>query len=362
MKYLFIETFYAGSHAQFANGLARHSAHEIDIFDMPGENFRWRMLGAGLYLADTITTFEHYDGLIITDLFNLADFKALLGTKCPPVLAYFHENQLTYPQPAGDKSVLMLGMINITTALIADRVVFNSNVHREAFLKAIPAFFNRKPDCPPKGVARRIRQKSHVLYPGVDIPRSMTPGPIDRVAPPLIIWNHRWGFDKNYTQFFTVVDTLREKGVEFRLAVLGEHTEMIPEAFLTAKRVLGDTIVHFGYVSSRSDYIAWLKKGSIVISTAIQENFGISVIEAILMGCIPLLPNRLSYPEILPNSFHAQCLYKNKHELLEKLCRITSNPAAFEGLRKRLVQAMRSFLWDNVIADFDMTLEQLGNC
>jgi glycosyltransferase involved in cell wall biosynthesis len=47
-------------------------------------------------------------------------------------------------------------------------------------------------------------------------------------------------------------------------------------------------------------------------SAAIQENFGISVIEAMLMGCVPLLPDRLSYPEILPEEFHEHFLYKNR--------------------------------------------------
>ena len=84
------------------------------------------MLGAALHIADNIPPLEKYDGIIVTDLFNLADFKALVGTRCPPVLAYFHENQLTYPQPPGDKGAFQLGIINITTALVADRVVFNS--------------------------------------------------------------------------------------------------------------------------------------------------------------------------------------------------------------------------------------------
>ena len=68
---------------------------------MPGENWRWRMLGAALHVVDAIPPLDGYDGIIVTDLFNLADFKALVRQPCPPVLAYFHENQITYPQPPG---------------------------------------------------------------------------------------------------------------------------------------------------------------------------------------------------------------------------------------------------------------------
>ncbi len=76
------------------------------------------MLGSALHVVENIPPLEKYDGIIVTDLFNLADFKALVGSPCPPILAYFHENQMTYPQPPGDKGVFHLGIINITTAMV----------------------------------------------------------------------------------------------------------------------------------------------------------------------------------------------------------------------------------------------------
>ena len=93
MKFLFIETYYLGSHAHFVQGLSSYSSHDIDFVTMTGENWRWRMLGAALHIIDSIPPLDGYDGIIVTDLFNLADFKALVGQPCPPVLAYFHENQ-----------------------------------------------------------------------------------------------------------------------------------------------------------------------------------------------------------------------------------------------------------------------------
>ncbi len=318
------------------------------------------MLGAALFMAESIPAIERYDGVIVTDLFNLADFKALMGPKCPPVMVYFHENQMTYPQPVGDKSVFMLGMINITTALAADMVLFNSTMHQEAFLKAVPEFLNRGRDFKPKGVAEKIRQKSKVLYPGITLPPVSQADLKKKAAPPLIIWNHRWGFDKNHQQFFNVLEKLQEQGFDFRLALMGETFGKIPEEFIQAQKTFKNKIVQFGYVPSRTEYIEWLKQGTIVISTAIQENFGMSVIEAMIMGCIPLLPNRLAYPEILPEEFHGQFLYKNKYDLTEKLTRIISDVTAYEETRKKLSREMESFLWKNVISSYDSVLEQLA--
>ena len=59
MKFLFIEPFSIGSHALFAQGFAAHSTHSMDLVEMPGKNFRWRMLGSALYLANHIEANRH---------------------------------------------------------------------------------------------------------------------------------------------------------------------------------------------------------------------------------------------------------------------------------------------------------------
>jgi glycosyltransferase involved in cell wall biosynthesis len=327
---------------------------------MPGENWRWRMLGAALHIVDKIPLLEKYDGIIVTDLFNLADFKALVGSQCPPVLAYFHENQMTYPQPPGDKGAFQLGIINITTALVADMVVFNSKMHKDAFLNAVPEFLKRGRDCRPKGIADKIRKKADVLYPGITLPFDRDVDAEKQTNPPLIVWNHRWGFDKNCEMFFSALEEIDNMGLDFNLALMGENFGKIPEVFKEAEKKFKDRILQFGYVPLREEYEKWLKRGAIVISTAIQENFGISVIEAMLMGCVPLLPDRLSYPEILPEEFHEHFLYKNRQDLIEKLLLIISDYTRYEEIQSRLAKKMTSFLWENVISGYDRALERLA--
>ncbi len=359
MNYLFIETYCIGSHSLFINGLSAYSSHDIDIITMPGENWRWRMLGAALYIADNIPTIEKYDGIIITDLFNLTDFKALTGSRCPPVLAYFHENQMTYPQPPGDKGAFQLGIINITTALAADMVVFNSKMHKNAFLNAVPEFLKRGSDYKPKGIADKIYKKSEVLYPGITVPFDMEIDIEKETDPPLIIWNHRWGYDKNCEMFFSALEKIDSMGLDFNLALMGENFGKIPEGFIKAEKKFKEKILQFGYVPLREEYEKWLKRGAIIISTAIQENFGISVIEAILMGSVPLLPDRLSYPEILPEEFHEYFLYKNKQDLVKKLFLIISDYKQYEEIQSRLIKKMKFFLWENVIGKYNKALERL---
>ena len=74
-----------------------------------------------------------------------------------------------------------------------------------------------------------------------------------------------------------------------------------------------------GHAENRADYWRVLGAADIVVSTAIQENFGISIVEAILSGCVPLLPNRLSYPELIPAALHGDYLYDEPAELHSRL-------------------------------------------
>jgi glycosyltransferase involved in cell wall biosynthesis len=45
-----------------------------------------------------------------------------------------------------------------------------------------------------------------------------------------------------------------------------------------------------------------LQQADVIVSTARHEFFGLSVLEAMSAGVVPLLPNRLSYPELLGDS------------------------------------------------------------
>ena len=63
---------------------------------------------------------------------------------------------------------------------------------------------------------------------------------------------------------------------------------------------------------SKNEYYELLSKAKVVISFALQENFGFSILEACYLGCIPIVPNRLVYPELygekyLYNTFEDAC-------------------------------------------------------
>jgi len=60
------------------------------------------------------------------------------------------------------------------------------------------------------------------------------------------------------------------------------------------------------------DYYTFLSQSKVLLITAKEETFGYQVIDAILSGCIPIAPNKFSYPELLERPY----LYDNREELL----------------------------------------------
>jgi len=363
LKFIFLEPFFGGSHRNFAEGLVLNSRHRIDLYTLPARFWKWRMRGAALYFAKKIPSLEDYDGLIATDLMSLSDFKALCGPSCPPSLVYFHENQLTYPLAPGESIDFQFGFTDITTALAAEQVLFNSQSHYDAFFSNLPDFINMMPEHQPGWAVDSIRKKAGVLYPGCQFSASQDAfsyPALENGEPPLIIWNHRWEFDKNPTDFFHALDEILKRRLDFRLALLGENFQVVPKEFIAARKRYQHRIIRYGHEDSREQYCQWLARGSIVISTAQQENFGISVVEAIRHGCIPLLPDRLSYPEILPRKFHSDFLYQNQTDLIDKLAFVISNYSRFQRRRRQLSEAMKPFAWENLIDQYDEALEKLS--
>jgi glycosyltransferase involved in cell wall biosynthesis len=302
MRILTLEAYYGGSHKAFLDGWLNHSEHDFTVFSLPPSKWKWRMRHAAITFAQQINALvaegKEWDVLFCSDMLNLAEFLGLVDTSIRklPKIAYFHENQLTYPVQIESERDYQYGMTNITTATAADAVWFNSAFHRDEFLDAIGAFLKRMPDYQPVEVIEQIQAKSSIHPPGlapITHSKERKPGPMR------ILWAARWEHDKNPEEFFAAVKVLKEKGLDFRLNVIGEQFRDRPEVFDWAKDHFADHIDRWGYQASFEEYEAALAESDIVVSTANHEFFGIGMLEAIAAGCFPLLPQRLSYPTII---------------------------------------------------------------
>ena len=355
MHVLFLEPFDGGSHREFVEGLREHSRHAIDVRNLPARLWKWRLRAAGLTLAQRVAHPERYDLVVATGLLDLAQVRAVWGRRTPPVLLYLHESQVSYPVPAGGSAGAELLWRDVTNVAVADHVVFNSEFHRAAFRTRLPEVIEQLPDeeARPEVPLAELDRRSSVLYPGCRFQNTDASRPS---APPVVIWNHRWEFDKAPGTFVAALAEVARRGVPFGVALLGERLIPEPDALVQARAVLDDRIVFDGF-PPRPEYLRQLARGSVVVSTAVQENFGLAVMEAIHAGCMPLLPRRLVYPELIPQELHDRCLYDDPDDLVERLVRELQSPR-IERDRWRWIAAPHA--WPRVIDAYDELFETVA--
>ena len=329
LNIVLLEPFLAGSHQSWAEQFAEYSRHEVTVLGLDGRYWKWRMHGGAVTLAQQfLASSLQPDVIIATDMIDLTTFQALTRqcTAQIPTVLYFHENQLTYPWSPQDADVSLkrdshYAFINYISALSANRVLFNSSYHRQAFLTELPAFLNVFPDCSLGSTCSDIETKSGVLPIGLnltDLDRSK-PTMLSDTERPLVLWNHRWEYDKNPQDFFQVLYQLKDDGVVFDLAVLGESYRSSPAIFAEAKERLADHILHWGFAENRQEYIHWLWRADYLPVTSVHDFFGISVVEAIYCDCYPLLPKRMAYPEHLPADALSTYCYGDTNDLYLRL-------------------------------------------
>lgn len=365
-KILLIEPFYSGSHASWARQLQQYSSHDIQILSMEGKFWKWRMYGGAVTLAEKFKDLnQDFDMILATDMLDLTTFLALIRDHLKPtttVAVYFHENQLAYPwkEDAEDKKAgrdINYGFMNYTTALCADVVFFNSKHNRDSFYGELDTLLKRMPDYQHKDAIDTLMKKSKILPIGIPLHKiDAGDANIYKEDAPLILWNHRWEFDKNPDDFFKALFVMEERGLDFRVAMLGEAYKNAPPIIEEAKVKLKDHIVKSGYLSGL-EYASWLLAADIMPVTSHHDFFGISVMEGVYTGCYPLLPKRLTYPDLYKIEDNPEMFFDSFEDLVEKLAHVITHYDEIKD-QKDYRHLATPYDWHNLIETYDKVFDR----
>lgn len=376
MRILLIEPYYSGSHKVWADGYIKYSKHTIELMTLEGRHWKWRMHGSAIELAARINAkYKNKpapDLMLVSDMIDLTSLISLLdrSLRSIPTAFYFHENQLSYPYTDNDTDSkrardFHYGFINYTSALASDHVFFNSKAQMDSFFHALETLLKRMPDYRGLKTVTALKEKTTVLPLGIEFPdcdKDATDNPLKNTPAnadwPTILWTHRWEYDKNPNDFFEALYTLSEDGLHFNLAVLGAESKKPPKVFKEAKERLKKHIVAFGKPNTYEAYVEWLVQSDILPVTSNHETFGISFMEAIHCGVQPLLPRRLSYPELVCPNAHPDFFYENQEDLVKRLRHFILNfrPQAKSHKRDVFRYITQKYDWEHMHTVYDKKL------
>ncbi len=172
------------------------------------------------------------------------------------------------------------------------------------------------PGPPAQGGGRANRARSpEVVHPPFE-PAAFDAHPPRRGERCRIVWPHRWEHDKNPEAFFRAVATARGRRASTSRWPSPARPSGTSRTPSFAPRSCSATVSSISASrGSRDEYAALLASSDVAVSTALNEFFGIAMIEACYAGCFPLVPERLAYPELYPPEMR----YDSDDELVARL-------------------------------------------
>ncbi len=360
-RVLLVEPWFSGSHRRWANGYQRTSQHDVSIVSLSEGPWRWRLRAGALPLSADIGRYvsEHGrpDVLLVSGLVDVAQLLGLSrrDVRDVPVAVFQHESQIVYPTVTGNVDAEAV-LRNWLSWCAADTVLFNSAFHRQAVIDTLPVFLYQRPEADQLFALDEVLNRFEVMPVGVDLPpASATPTIANN--PPVLLWPHRWENDKDPAGFLSALRRLRRNDVPVQLVLAGREPAVPSEVRATILDEFGDWVLAAGPFD-RERYNELLAASDVVVSCAKHDFFGVAVVEAIAASCVPVLPNDLAYPEIVPEPWHADALYE-PGSFGSKLEALVSDIGQARTNVVDLADTMQRFSWPVIGPQLDAHLTAL---
>lgn len=308
MRVLVLSAYHADSHRHWLAGLMRHLPDmEWTVLSLPARYFSWRIRGNSLSWAmqQRAVLTARYDLVLATSMTDLSALRGLIPELGRiPTVVYYHENQFSYPQNTQQRSGVEPQILNIYTALAADKVLFNSDYNRRTLLEGADNLLAKLPDFAPRAEVAVQLAHSQVLPVGIELHDGFPRSAGERLS---VLWNHRWEYDKGPDRLLALAKVCAEHTLPLDFYIAGQQFRHHPEQFAEIKVVIDGSeslaLCQWGYVADVSLYREMLSRCDVVLSTAIHDFQGLAVLEAVAQGCMPLVPDRLCYPEWFDNKY-----------------------------------------------------------
>jgi len=158
-----------------------------------------------------------------------------------------------------------------------------------------------------------------------------------------VVFPHRLSPDKGIEDFISLVKDLKE--VNFLVASPKSKETLLHNKYFNL--LLDQPNVDFTFGETKDKHKKTLSQAKIILSCSKQETFGYAVMNSVLSGCIPVLPNSECYPEF----FKKTCLYNNHEEAKQMILSFIKNKGS-HNKDNFLIQDVTQFSFLDHLNDF----------
>lgn len=161
--------------------------------------------------------------------------------------------------------------------------------------------------------------------------------------------------EKGIDILIDAINKLVKDGYNILLKIVGDGSERKKLETKVFKDSLEEKIK---FVGAQTNVIDWLDGADIFVYPSIcEEAFGISVVEAMSRGCIPLVSNRGGLPEVV--GYDKRLLFDDKEELIDKLKKIIVNENNIDV--QEIVNLSKKFKIENTLKELKNAYDNLIN-
>jgi hypothetical protein len=346
---LALEPFFGGARKAMLETIMRHSRHRWTLLKLPPRRIERRLAVAAHWFAEQLS--RHWKGrldiLFTSEAMNLQDlvrFVPEMGKK--PSVVYFHDNQL--PEE-GYPAELPHHLANLGTAMVASEIWFNSLYHLRTFLRRATSLIEMHPEMAGRSPMQELTAKAQLMPPPVDLTLSK-----DILGYEVIPRDSRMLFvdtrDADVKMLNEALLKVHKRGEKYKLVTVGPVEGLDDEL---PRHTISE--------SDEVGQIRALHESAILLSARTTAASDHHAVRGLHVGCWPLFPNSGVYPELLPQSLHAQCLYDGTHpdRLVNQLQNVwwMDRPA---DIRQELDSILSRFDAIEACAAMDERLEQMA--
>lgn len=159
-----------------------------------------------------------------------------------------------------------------------------------------------------------------------------------------VVFPHRLDTDKGVDDLIEIIKKLPQ--LKFAITCVRSQSAISTNPY--AKKIKKFKNVIILENSSNKEYLQQLSRAKLALSCAKQETFGYAMMKAVAVGCLPVAPNNVSYPEFFDKKF----LYKNNNEAVEKILMLISSAAEMQKQKISMRNKIEKYSFSPMLKEF----------